>query len=243
MTRLWTTSLAALCLTVAACRDVPTYVPDTPPATELAAERGGRGGPKGDPGPVIDEFDTLEPARWISGNHALGRGWLHPANVSHADGRVLLTLPPGTWDGAEIQSVERHDYGVFEARMKTPLAPGSISAFFLYEFRRRQNEEIDIEIFNDGSGRALFATWVRGRQTNLLNVDLGFDPSQGFHDYRIEWGRDRVRFLVDGVLRGEWSEGVPRGSLHVMANHWWPTWLTGPQPDASAHLEIDRITY
>jgi len=105
-----------------------------------------------------------------------------------------------------------------EVRLRTPDAPGSISAFFLYELVQRRNDEIDIEILNDGSRRILFTTWVAGKQTNHVELTLSFDPAAGFHDYRIEWSRRRVRFLVDGMLVQEWTAGVPRDAMYVMSN-------------------------
>ncbi len=203
---------------------------------------GGGGGGDGSP-PITDELDPWDPALWIPGDHPLGRGWLDPANVSQGPGTLLLRLAAGTYDGAEIRSAERVRFRAVEARMRTPLASGSISAFFLYEFVPRRNDEIDIEIYNDGSRRILFTTWVGGKQTNSVTRTLPFDPSAGFHDYRIEWSRDRVRFLVDGALYEEWTSGVPRDAMYVMSNAWWPTWLSGPPPGSSQALEIDRIIY
>ena len=134
-----------------------------------------------------------------------------------------------------------------EVRLRTPEAPGSISAFFLYELDQRRNDEIDIEILNNDksgeTGQILFTTWVGGKQTNHVEHTLSFDPAAGFHNYRIEWSRRRVRFLVDGVLMQEWTAGVPADAMYVMSNAWWPTWLSGPTLDTPRLHEIDRIVY
>ena len=61
-------------------------------------------------------------------------------------------------------------------------------------------------------------TWVAGKQTTHVELTLSFDPAAGFHDYRIEWSRRRVRFLVDGMLVQEWTAGVPRDAMYVMSN-------------------------
>ena len=112
----------------------------------------------------------------------------------------------------------------------------------------------------------LFTTFVRGNPnpTNSVRMDLLFDPSVGFHDYRIEWSPGRVRFLVkEDIDGGEWKEmaefttGVPRHAMYVMSNTWWPTWLPGcpkedpdckdpPPPTPLTQDEmhiIDRIIY
>jgi beta-glucanase (GH16 family) len=89
----------------------------------------------------------------------------------------------------------------------------------------------------------LFTTWVQGKQTNHVQTTLPFDPAAGYHDYRIEWENGRVRFLVDGTVLQTFSGGVPRDAMYIMANAWWPTWLSGPEPTAPVSLGIDRIIY
>ena len=96
--------------------------------------------------PAVDEFYTWNTSEWLASKHSLGRGWLDPGNVSHADGVLDITVADG---GGEIQSASRVQYRSIEARIRTPNAPGSLSAFFLYEFVQRWNDEIDIEILND----------------------------------------------------------------------------------------------
>ncbi len=139
-----------------------------------------------------------------------------------------------------------------EISLKTPKAPGTISAFFLYQLDQSpRNDEIDIEILNDGSKQILFTTWVGGKQTNHAKTTLGFDPTKGFHTYRIEWSPRRVGFLVDHVLIQEFTTGVPQRAMYVMSNTWWPTWLPEDLPEgeeppqlhkAKLH-EIDQIVY
>ena len=203
---------------------------------------GGGGGDSGD-APLVEDFDFWDPSAWVPGDHPLGHGLLEPENVSYKGNKLLLTLPAGNYNGAEIKSASRVQFRDVEVRLRTPRAPGSISAFFLYEFVERRNGEIDIEIFNDGSWQIWFTTWVGGKQTNHARHTLSFDPAVMPHDYRIEWSRRRVRFLVDGVLMQEWTEGVPRDAMYVMSNAWWPTWMTGPTLFEARTHEIDRIVY
>ncbi len=240
-------SLMITLATLAGCADEGSLVgPDASAAFALGLGNGGNGGgDDGDSGnaPVVDDFDLWDPSAWIPGDHPLGRGWLAPDNVSHGSSTLLLTLPADSYDGAEIRSASRVRFRNVEVRLRTPQAPGSISAFFLYELDQRRNDEIDIEILNDGSGRILFTTWVGGKQTNHVEYTLSFDPAAAFHDYRIEWSRGRVRFLVDGAPMQEWTAGIPRDAMYVMSNAWWPTWLSGPILDTPQLHEIDRIVY
>jgi beta-glucanase (GH16 family) len=155
---------------------------------------------------------------------------------------AALSLAAGAYDGAEILTGARYGTGTYAARMRTPVAPGSVSAFFLYQGVVGGNDEIDIEIFNDGTRRIMFTTWVAGRETNNVIKTLPFDPAAGLHDYAIEWSARVVRFRVDGVVMQEFRRGIPKSAMFVMANTWWPVWLTGPLLAAPATFEIDRIT-
>ena len=245
-------SLMITLATLAGCAEEGSLLgPDVSPSFARGGNGGGNSGGGGNGGgddgsgdaPVFEEFDLWDPSAWVPGDHPLGRGWFNPENVSHGSSTLLLTLPAGSYDGAEIRSASRVQFRNVEVRLRTPQARGSISAFFLYELVQRRNDEIDIEILNDGSRQILFTTWVGGKQTNHVEHTLSFDPAAGLHDYRIEWSRGRVRFLVDGMLMQEWTAGVPRDAMYVMSNAWWPTWLSGPTLDTLRLHEIDRIVY
>ncbi len=212
-----------------------------PPELPLASAEARR--PKPPPEPNVEEFDPWDPSAWVPGDHPLGKGYLDPGNVSQGAGELLLTIPGGGFDGAEVRSAGRFGYGAYEARLKTPTAPGSISAFFLYELVRKGNDEIDIEIFNDGSRRIWFTTWVADVETNHTEHLLPFDPAADYHEYRIEWTRGLVRFLVDGVVMETFTQNVPRAKMHVFANAWWPTWLSGTPPASPREMHIDRVIY
>lgn len=243
--------LAGILFFTAACSDAAVTAPED---SDVLAARGGNGKGKGGGGggdgggsdpapPVTDDLGAWDTSQWSAQSHGLGKGWLDAANVSQGPIGLLLTLPSGGYDGAEIISAQRHQYRNIEARMRTPAAPGSISALFFYEGVRKRNDEIDIEIFNDGSGTVMFTTWVQGKQSNNVQMTLDFDPAAAYHDYRIEWAADRVAFYVDGILMQTFSTGVPRDAMYIMSNAWWPTWMSGPTLSAPASMGIDRIIY
>jgi beta-glucanase (GH16 family) len=172
---------------------------------------------------------------WAAGAHRLGRGLLRPGNVRADGDATRLVLPAGGFDGAQVASAVRYGEGSFVARMRTARAPGSLSALFLYEdVPGDANDEVDVEVFNDGSGRVLLSTWRDGQLTRSEERELGFDPSAAEHEYRIDWRPGEVRFLVDGRLLRAWYDGVPHRPMKLMANAWWPTWLPGAAPEAEA---------
>ncbi|HYD54060.1 MAG TPA: family 16 glycosylhydrolase, partial [Gemmatimonadaceae bacterium] len=214
--------VAALTLAaaLAACADLATDPAHTPLAPEVALSNA-TAAPAFD-----DDFSRFDGARWSPQEHALGRGWFRAANVAGEPGRVRLVHPAGTLDGGEILSAARYGYGTYEAWIRTPGAPGTISAFFLYQGGAR-SDELDVEIFNDGSRRVMFTVWVAGVQQYTAAHVLPFDPADGVHRYTIDWQAGRVRFLVDGTLLQAWSHrrNVPRSAMYLMANAWWPVWI------------------
>lgn len=172
----------------------------------------------------------LDVRGWTAGSNALGRGCLRPENVRAAEGGgVRLVLPAGVWDGGQVASGERFAGGTFAARMRVALAPGSLSAFFLYEdVPGEANDELDVEVLGDGSRRVLLSCWVDGVQTHLAERVLPFDPHDGAHEYRIGWrpGRE-ASFGADGETLVCWTDGVPARPMRLMASAWWPRWLEG----------------
>lgn len=225
-------ALACLAL-AAACADAPS----APTLDDTQARSPGAPIPA-----MTEEFDGPSFAAWTADTHPLGRGSVRAQNVALGGGRASLSLAAGAYEGAEILTVARYGTGAYEARMRTPLAPGSISAFFLYQGGAAGADEIDIEIFNDGTRRIMFTTFVGGKQTNNVIHPLPFDPADAHHDYRIEWTAKSVRFRVDGVLMQEFRRGIPtRNPMFVMANTWWPVWLSGPALAEPVVFDTDRI--
>lgn len=242
-----------LALAVAACSDSPgpTDVADPPvPQSAKGGQKGGKGGGEGrDPGTDgagEEDFSVWDATRWTRGDHELGLGYLAPENVSVSGGALSISLPANTYDGGEIRSVERFRSGTFQASLKAAAAPGSLTAFFLYEYSELHIDEIDIEVIPDYLGRGphvMFTTWVSDIQTNHVVQPLSFDPAAGFHTYEIEFSRKEVRFHIDGELRQEFTRDLPRARMHLMVNAWWPWWLYGSEDHSDAAARVDWIRY
>jgi beta-glucanase (GH16 family) len=126
--------------------------------------------------------------------------------------------------------------------MKVANAPSSLTAFFLYR-QPDYAQEIDIEIFNDSTGRIMFTTYSGGAMTNTVTKLLPFDPTAAFHDYVIEYDRGSVRFLADGVQMQAWSKGVTRNTMYLFVNAWFPSWLAGESPATDRYTEVDWVEH
>jgi licheninase len=166
---------------------------------------------------------------------------LDPANVTVSGGRLALALPAGRTDGGEVRSGALEHGGRFEARIRVADAPSSLTGFFLYappDFA----SEIDIEILNDRSGTILLTTYADGHEKHHERRALGFDPTAAAHDYRIDWSKGTAAFTVDGRVLRRFTSGVPTAPMNLFLNAWFPRWLHGIAPAATAATTVDRVT-
>lgn len=190
-----------------------------------------------------DDFDAFDTDRWDKGNHALGRSQLQPQNVSVANGDLRINLPARTLDGGEIRSTALYGHGSYAARMKVPHAPSSITGFFLYG-PPDYTSEIDIEIYNDSSRKmAFYSSYAGGAQTHTETMQLPFDPTKGFHEYRFDYSQTSLSFYADGQLMKEWNDGLPSDGMRIYANAWYPNWLEGRKSRKDRTVLIDNIQH
>jgi hypothetical protein len=65
-----------------------------------------------------------------------------------------------------------------------------------------------------------------GYRGSPCQIDLGFDATEDFHRYAIDWRPGRVAWLVDGRVvheRAGWDPTpIPHLSMRVYANLWAP---------------------
>jgi licheninase len=187
-------------------------------------------------GDFRDDFTSFDTRQWLKSSRPFGYGVVDPANVTVANGLLGVRLPAGKLDGGEMRATNLTRYGSYRVRMKVANAPTALTAFFLYK-RPDYAQEVDIEIFNDSSGRIMFSTYANGAQTHTVTTQLPFDATADFHEYDIEYDPGSVRFLVDGVQMQSWSSGITRSSMYLYVNAWFPSWLGGERPST------DRLTY
>lgn len=190
-------------------------------------------------GDLRDDFNSFDVHQWYKSSRPFGYGAVDPANVSVSGGTLNIRLPGGTLNGGEVRSLSLTRYGSYRARMKVANAPSSLTAFFLYK-KPDFAQELDIEIFNDSSGRVWFSTYSNGRQTTV-EKQLGFDPTAAFHEYAIEYDPGLVRFLVDGTELQRFTSGVTRSSMYLHVNAWFPSWLQGTRPANDQTTSVDWV--
>ena len=138
------------------------------------------------------------------------------------------------YSAAALTSRGRYLYGKFEAMIKASNISGVVTGIFLHRDSPRQ--EIDIEIagnrtdrllvnvfYNPGNEGAKFDYGYRGAASY---IDLGFDASESYHRYTIEWDPSEIRWFVDNRLVHRRVDWDPTPIPHLpMAFHVniWPT--------------------
>ena len=193
-------------------------------------------------GDFRDDFATFDVHQWYKSSRPFGWGAVDAANVDVSGGMLRIKLPGGTLNGGEVRRLGLTRFGSYRASIKVANAPSSLTAFFLYK-KPDFAQELDIEIYNDSSGRVMFSTYSGGAQTHTVVANLGFDPTAGFHEYAIEYDPGSVRFLVDGVQMQAWTTGVTRSSMYLYTNAWFPSWLDGTWPANDQFTYVDWVEY
>ncbi|MGK3959252.1 glycoside hydrolase family 16 protein [Sorangium sp. So ce1667] len=229
-----------------------------------------------------DDFDRLDAARWQLMTHSWTENLalFSQSAATIESGQLVIRLTPapaGTADssgaaktflGAEVRSVETLTYGRVRARVKLARGSAVVSSLVtIYTPWPADNwNELDIECLgakpNDVQFNAMVYTGapVRPPVTQSVSptqhpqkVDLGFDPSEDFHTYQIEWTPSGARFSVDDVLRHEWTERIDLMVLpqNVLMTIWasssaaWAGAVTAETGRASATydwIELYRYT-
>ena len=133
---------------------------------------------------------------------------------------LTLILNKSNWGytGAEFRSYERFSYGYYSVCMKAAKCDGVISSFFTYT--GWPWDEIDIEFLGDDTKRVQFNYYTNGIGHHEYVYDLGFDASEGFHEYGFDWQEDSITWYVDGVAVYRATENIPSHAGHIMMNLW-----------------------
>ncbi|RXZ81505.1 glycosyl hydrolase family protein [Paenibacillaceae bacterium] len=183
-----------------------------------------------------DNFNSYNEQLWYkSDNWANGPdfnvGWL-ASHVEFADGKMALRLDDELcldekcqgkpFSSGEYATNETYGYGRIEGRLKVAKGDGLVTSLFTYS---PNADEIDIEILGKDTTKMetnYYIKGVRGFGAHAI-IDLGFDASEDFHDYAIEWSWNYIKWYVDGELvrTVESNKGnLPSEPSRVMMNLW-----------------------
>jgi hypothetical protein len=163
-----------------------------------------------------------------------------PGNVtSESDQTLRLRLrrertPVRDFTSGALCSRQQYRYGRFVAHVRPTGAPGLITGVFLH--RNSPRQEIDIEFLGRDTRKMLVNVFYNpglegarmeyGYRGTPALIDLGFDASEDFHEYAIEWTSTAIRWIVDGQLvyeRLDWDPTpIPHLPMQLQFNLWHP---------------------
>jgi beta-glucanase (GH16 family) len=204
-------------------------------------------------------------ASWRSPDSKVGlnQGTYVPENVDFVAGMLRLKVeqtqgPDGVISkGAAVWTREKFVYGTYEFVMRmasespTPYGPGkahsgTVSSAFLYF----QNSETEMDIEFLGNKNCLWAT-------NWHNLNFNAPPTYSpevrttdqvenasladqFHDYKLVWQPESVKWYIDGVLVADHHSNVPVAPAYIMLQ------IRGTNSDewgGKATLNVVRYAY
>jgi GR25 family glycosyltransferase involved in LPS biosynthesis len=209
---------------------------------------------------------SVDPGNW-DGDGLVGDSWLlrddtFPSNLalfrprnfrSNGDGIAKLTLRQERTSvraltSAAIVSRESFVYGRFSAELRPSNVPGLITGMFLH--RNGPRQEIDVEFLGRDTTKILVNVYYNpGNEGTPLEygyrgtptlIDLGFDASEEFHRYEIDWRAGGIRWSVDGRLVHErvvWDPTpIPDLPMHFNMNLW-----PSRSSELAGRLEMGRL--
>ncbi|KAL6894947.1 glycoside hydrolase family 16 protein [Trichoderma evansii] len=179
---------------------------------------------------------------------------------SGGDGIALVVSSTLTNDSVPVAELDsaRMDmvFGSYRAGMKLTPVNGTCAAFFWYF---NDTQEIDMEFLSREfdpknkvypvnlviqSEASLQAGFDASKTGTFKVVNLTFDPTAGFHEYRFDYLQDRVLFYADSLLLAEMSgSSVPTSPGHLILQHWSngnPLWSGGP-PEEDATMTVSYV--
>ncbi|KAF9776500.1 hypothetical protein IL306_005314 [Fusarium sp. DS 682] len=147
-------------------------------------------------------------------------------------------------------------WGSFRAGMKLTDIKGTCAAFFWYF---NDTQEIDIEFLsqefdhdNDTypinlvvqSKKSLEAGYDASKTSTFKRVNLNFDPTDTFHEYRFDYLPGQVLFYADSKLLSRMKgDDMPSSGGHLILQHWSngnPLWSGGP-PKEDAIVTVSYV--
>ncbi|KAL3423348.1 Beta-glucanase 2 [Phlyctema vagabunda] len=158
---------------------------------------------------------------------------------------------------AEIDS-SRADmlWGSYRAAMRLTLVPGTVGAFFWYF---NDSQEIDMEFLSEQwvvenntfpvqlvlqSAASVAAGYNALDTGNYVVANLPFNPTDGYHEYRIDFIPGNVIFYADGSMLAHINTtAVPTMPGHLILTQWSngnPLWSYGP-PTEDAIMTVSYV--
>lgn len=155
----------------------------------------------------------------------------------------------GGYSGGEYRTNDTFGYGMYDVSLKAIKNDGVVTSFFTYTGPSDGTvwDEIDIEILGKDTTKVQFNYYTNGVGNHEYVHDLGFDASQGFHQYGFLWQPGRITWYVDGKAVHTATNNIPTTPGRIMMNAWPGTgvdeWLKPYNGRTPLVAQYDWINY
>ncbi|KAI4354978.1 hypothetical protein L6164_003797 [Bauhinia variegata] len=150
-----------------------------------------------------------------------------PEACSHCQESNSITITYDHRGGARWRTTTRFLYGTFSAQIQCPKGNTDGLNFNIYLSSLegdKSQDEIDFEFLGKEKNIVQTNYYTTGTGNREKNHPLGFDCSNGFHEYVIKWSADSIEWLIDGKLvRKEEKkdlEDFPQKPMFLYASIW-----------------------
>lgn len=150
-----------------------------------------------------------------------------PEACIHCPDTNTITLTYDHRGGARWRTTTRFLHGTFTTKFQSP--KGNTSGlnfnFYLSSLEGdKSQDEIDFEFLGKDTKIVQTNYYVNGVGNREKVHELGFDSSDGFHEYGIKWGPFGIEWLVDGKVVREEGGGdggvFPEKAMFLYASIW-----------------------
>ncbi|KAI3913693.1 hypothetical protein MKW98_011754 [Papaver atlanticum] len=151
-----------------------------------------------------------------------------PELCTHSSETDEITVLFDERGGSRWRTKNRYQYGTFGANIKCPDGNTNGLNFNLYLSSLegdKSQDAIHFEFLGNNKGIVQTNYMAAGTANGSEQIhELGFDCSDGFHDYEIKWEKDFIEWSIDGkcVRRVDREEGVefPEKAMFLYASVW-----------------------
>ena len=177
--------------------------------------------------PIITFNESLDESSLYTVKHGYGNGGMFLSewnrnNFSISDKVANMSLSDDLGleknYGSEIKSEHTYQYGYFGARIKAFKKAGTVQSIFTCT-SGEEHDEIDVEILGKDTTKVQFNYYNDGVGEHEYMYDLGFDASEGFHDYGFKWESNKITWFVDNVAVYSVEAQVDEPQ-YLLANVW-----------------------
>jgi hypothetical protein len=140
------------------------------------------------------------------------------------------------YKGGEFRTKEAYTYGRFEVNYKPAKGDGILSTYFTYfdgsetdPWMSTKWNEIDLEILGRYDDNVQYNTITPGQVNHVRSHYVGFNPTEDYHTYAIEWTPEYIAWFIDGLEVYRQTQAHVQTVTHpqkIMMNIWQPAYAS-----------------